>query len=126
MSTEQVKVSIIIPPLNRREFLISAVQSVLNQSHKNIQIVIHDNNSSDGTPEAVTPFLQDKRVEYHRVDHDLTMTENWSMAFRYVQGEYFVRLDDDNVFYRDFVESALYEMKRLDLSTMTFFPLNIQ
>lgn len=120
------RVSIIIPTRNRSMLLSFAIESALQQTYKNLQIVVHDNNSADGTPDIVKPYLQDSRLEYHRVDHDLTMTENWNSAFQKVRGDYVVRLDDDNILLRDYVESALQEINRLQLDIMIFSPLLIQ
>ncbi|KKU48150.1 hypothetical protein A3H10_03525 [Candidatus Uhrbacteria bacterium RIFCSPLOWO2_12_FULL_46_10] len=116
-------VSIIIPTRNRSTLLPYAIRSVLGQTYKNIQVIVHDNNSSDETPEVVKPYLIDHRMEYHRANRDLAMAENWNAAFQYVKGNYFVRLDDDNVFSSNFIESALREVTRLDLDIMTFCPL---
>jgi len=117
------KVSIIIPTRNRKELLLDAVKSALNQTCKNIQLVVHDNNSVDGTKEFILNQIHDERMEFYRVDHDLTMTENWNRAFSYVQGDYFLRLDDDNVITNDFIEDCLIEIEKNNLDVITFSPL---
>lgn len=118
-------VSIIIPTRNRSLLLPYAIRSALGQTYKNIQIIVHDNNSSDETSAVVKPYLADRRVEYHRLNRDLTMTENWNSAFQYVRGKFFVRLDDDNVLTQDYVASALLDVDRLNLDVIIFFPLLI-
>lgn len=120
-----VLVSIIIPTRNRKELLFLAVQSVLHQTHKNIQIVVHDNNSTDGTEEFLKKRVSDERLEYYRSDVDLSMTENWNKAFSYIKGVYFVRLDDDNVFLNDFIESCLDKINREKCDVVTYSPLII-
>lgn len=116
-------VSVIIPTRNRKELLKKAVKSVLSQTYKNIQVIIHDNNSKDGTNEFIANILLDKRAEYHKTDHDLSMTDNWNTAFKYVRGEYFIRLDDDNVFSSDFIEKALQVIEHNNFDLFTFSSL---
>lgn len=105
--------------------LVQALRSVLQQTYRNLEIVVHDNNSSDGTEAELRRIFSDPRILYRRVNRDLTMQENWNAAFQYVRGEYFVRLDDDNVLLQDFVDSALHEMQRFNGSAITFSPLSI-
>lgn len=123
MSENLPLISVIIPTKNRKELLLNAVNSVLHQTYKRIQIIIHDNNSNDGTEFLFREILQDKRIEYYRSEHDLSMTENWNTAFSRVNGEYFVRLDDDNVFTNDFLERALFEIKQSHLDVVNFSEL---
>ncbi|MCP4049680.1 MAG: glycosyltransferase family 2 protein [bacterium] len=118
-------VSIIIPTRNKKEFLYSAVKSALNQSYENIQVIVHDNNSIDDSEEYILSRIKDKRLEYYRVDHDLTMTDNWNKAFSHVKGEYFVRLDDDNVMFFDLVEKCLLNIEDKNLDVMGYSPLII-
>lgn len=118
-------VSIIIPTRNRKDLLPYALKSALNQTYQNIQIIVHDNHSIDGTEEAIKDLLTDDRIEYHRIDRDLSMTENWNQAVKYVQGSFFVRLDDDNVFFPEFLERSMNEMEDQHLDVMMFSPILI-
>jgi len=121
----QPLISVIIPTRNRKELLIYAVRSVLQQTYHNLQIIIHDNNSTDGTLSYLNERIDDPRVEVHHTDHDLVMTGNWNTAFRFVRGDYFVRLDDDNIFFNDLIEAALQEIAKLKLDVVTYSPLII-
>lgn len=57
------KISVIIPSYNRREFINKAVESVLNQTYKDIEIIIIDDGSIDGTYE----FLQKEYKDMHNI-----------------------------------------------------------
>ena len=80
--TQHPLVSIVIPTKNRKNMLCMAINSVLNQTYKNIQLIVQDNNSTDGTAEVMPEFQEDKRVEYFRETEDLTMTENWNTGYQ--------------------------------------------
>ena len=56
-------VSVLIPTYNRKELLKRAINSVLNQTYKNIEIYVTDNASTDGTFEVMQELLKnDKRI----------------------------------------------------------------
>lgn len=116
-------VSIIIPTRNRKTLLSDALASALNQTYPNLQVIVHDNNSTDGTGEMINAFFSNKKFEYYRVDHDLSMTENWNTAYRYAKGDYFMRLDDDNIIDPNLISSAVQEIKRRDLIVMSYSPI---
>lgn len=121
--SNQPLVSIIIPTRNRKELLLQAVKSALVQSYKNIQLVVHDNNSTDGTQEYIRQNVTDKRLEFYRASEDLRMTDNWNRAFQHVRGDYFLRLDDDNILAPDFIETALLTVMKYDLDIFILSPL---
>lgn len=116
-------ISIIIPTRNRKEFLCSAIQSVLNQSYANIEVIVSDNNSQDQSKEYILSRINDTRLKYFKSEKDLSMTENWHRAFSYIKGEYFIRLDDDNIFFLDFLENCLNFIDKYSLDVIGFSPL---
>ena len=60
-------VSVLIPTYNRKELLKRAINSVLNQTYKNIEIYVTDNASTDGTFEVMQELLKnDKRIIYNK------------------------------------------------------------
>ena len=59
----QKKVSVIIPTYNRAEFLRIAILSALNQTFKDIEIIVADDKSTDHTQDVVKSF-KDKRIRY--------------------------------------------------------------
>ena len=60
-----MKFSIIIPTFNRSQFITNAINSVLNQTYKNWELVIVDDESTDDTKEIVNNFQKkDKRIKY--------------------------------------------------------------
>ena len=58
INKKQPLVTIAIPTFNRKEYLKQAIESVLEQSYKNIELVVSDNHSDDGTEELVSGYLK--------------------------------------------------------------------
>ena len=73
MNNTSKLVTVIIPTKNREKTLIRALESVLNQDYSNLQVIIQDNNSKDGTENSIKKYLNDKRVEYHKSNVDLSI-----------------------------------------------------
>ena len=63
------EVDIIMPVYNREKTVANAIESVLNQTHKNFRLIIVDDGSLDGTEEVCRKYLNDERVVYHKVLH---------------------------------------------------------
>jgi glycosyltransferase involved in cell wall biosynthesis len=120
--TNEPLISIIIPTRNRKEFVVSCIQSALNQTYKNIEIVISDNNSIDDTKEAISKFT-DPRIKYYNTEKSVSLTENWTNAFKHLKGEYFVRLDDDNLFFSTYVADSYKTMANDKLDLLISNPL---
>lgn len=93
-------VTIAIPTFNRIELLKRAVGSVLMQNYKNLEIIVSDNNSSDGTCEYLKSIL-DPRVKFYLGDRNIGMVLNWDRCLKMASGEYFILMSDDDAFFND-------------------------
>lgn len=90
-------VTIIIPVYNRVNFISEAIESCINQFYKNIEILVIDNCSTDGTYEKSLEYTkQDQRVKVIRNEKNVGRVENWNIALRNVNGEYFQFLMSDD------------------------------
>ena len=86
--------SILLPTRNRSEIVGDAIQSVLNQTCGDFEIVVSDNDESPTkTREAVAKF-SDSRIRYFRTAGNLPMHDNWENAFNQSSGEYVLILED--------------------------------
>ena len=57
------KISVIIPTYNRENIIIKSLESILNQTYKNIEILVIDDNSNDNTKQKIKE-IHDNRVRY--------------------------------------------------------------
>jgi glycosyltransferase involved in cell wall biosynthesis len=87
--------SIVIPTFNRSDLLPYAVQSVLNQTFEDFEIIISDNCSSDDTPMVAKQFT-DTRVKYVRTPRHYTIADAWEFARREAAGKLIMMLSDDD------------------------------
>lgn len=70
-------ISVALPVYNGADYVASAIDSVLAQAHRDFELVVSDNNSTDGTSEIVAQYAkQDSRVKHHRSDTMLSQADN--------------------------------------------------
>jgi glycosyltransferase involved in cell wall biosynthesis len=91
------RVSIGLPTYNRREGLARAIESVLAQTHRELELTISDNASTDGTEELCRrTAARDPRVRYVRHATNRGSTENFNSLFGTLRGDYVMVLGDDD------------------------------
>lgn len=89
--------SIVIPTRNRADTLKYTIKTILNQDFQDYEIIICNNNSVDDTEEIVKKF-SDKRIKYLKSNIDLSMSDNWELAYSKVTGQYVTYLADNDGF----------------------------
>lgn len=89
------KVTIAIPTFNRLAYVRQAIESALAQSYPELEVIVSDNCSRDGTAEAVSA-LRDARLTVLRQSRNLGMIGNWNACLEHATGEFFLLLSDDD------------------------------
>jgi glycosyltransferase involved in cell wall biosynthesis len=84
--------SVVIPTKNRAFLVGYAIQSVLNQTFQDFEIVISDNDDTDETRRVVDQF-SDSRIRYQRSGR-LSMPDNWEYGCSFSSGEFTTILED--------------------------------
>ncbi len=100
------KVSVCIPTYNRSHYLTYAVNSVLNQTYSDFELIICDDGSPDNTPEVVAGF-KDSRIRYIRHEKNMGRSRNMRSGFEASQGDYFIKFDDDDALTPEFLEKTV-------------------
>lgn len=104
-------VSVIIPTYNRKELLLRAIASAQQQTLRDVEIIIADDGSTDGTQQAVAG-LGDSRLRYCRLHHQgACAARNAGMAL--ARGEYIAFLDSDDVW---LPEKLMTQKRQLETS----------
>lgn len=105
-------VSILIPTYNRANLLKRSIQSALNQTYENIEIVISDNNSDDNTDKIVNSFT-DRRIKYFKNESNIGPILNWRNALVKSSGDYCILLcDDDYIIESNYIRNSVELLKR--------------
>ena len=101
-----------MPTYNRADFFLPrAIQSVLEQTYNNWQLVIRDNASTDNTEEVVKNF-KDKRIIYIKNKvNDGGPYHFYNKSLTEYKTKYIAFLDDDNIFYPHHIEKLINKAK---------------
>lgn len=112
---EQYKVSIILPTKNRKAILSKAIDSVLNQSFSNWELIIVDDGSTDGTIEYVKKHYNDHRISIStNIGKGVSAARNYGLES--ATGHAIMYLDSDNVWTKDYVLYSLYALIKNDFN----------
>lgn len=91
------KISVIIPAYNRADILPRTINSVLNQTFKDFELIVIDDGSKDSTRQVVEEIAKrDSRVKYIWQENSGGAARPKNKAFRFCQGEFIAYLDHDD------------------------------
>lgn len=104
-------VSIIMPSWNTGKFIIETIQSVINQTYTNWELLIVDDCSTDNTEEIVASF-KDDRIKYFRNKKNSGAALTRNRALREARGEWIAFLDSDDLWMSEKLEKQIDFMKK--------------
>ena len=114
MPKQDVKFSVLLPTLNRLQYLKYAVETVLRQDYDNWELIISDNCSEENIAEYVES-LHEPRIKYYRTEKFISVTDNWNNALDKSTGEYILMLGDDDCLLRGYFETVRELLERYEL-----------
>lgn len=91
-------ISVIMPVYNAGDFLVEAIESILTQTYSNLEFVIVDDRSTDGSWATLQRYAKkDKRIRLYRNSKNLGVSETAKKAINHTSGNYIARMDADDV-----------------------------
>lgn len=95
MDNEIAKISVIIPTFNREKLVVDAINSLKNQTYKNLEIIVVDDCSTDNTRVQVEKII-DPRIVYIRHDKNNGAPKARNTGIQKASGEFIAFLDSDD------------------------------
>lgn len=95
MASSRPKFSLIVPTRERCDTLVWTLKACLEQDRDDVEIVVSDNLSLDGTGDAVRS-IDDPRLKYFQTEDRLSMNGNYEFAISKAKGEYLTIIGDDD------------------------------
>lgn len=121
------KVSIIIPVFNIDEYLMRCLESVLNQSYTNLEIILIDDGSTDQSGEICNEYAaKDKRVlVVHKENEGVSIARNIGLDM--ASGDFIGFVDGDDMIERDMIQKLVQNslMHNADISICQMDTINI-
>lgn len=104
------KISVLISVFNCGPYIQESVESILNQTYPDFELIIVDDNSTDGTLEYLKS-LTDKRIRLHITQKRTGFVECLNIGIDLAKGEYIARMDGDDIALPDRFEKQVAFME---------------
>lgn len=118
-------ISIIVPVYNVEKYLEKCIESIINQTYKNLQIILVDDGSKDNSGKICDEFkLKDNRIEViHKTNGGLSDARN--AGLKIAKGDYIGFVDSDDYIEKDMFETlvGLIEKNNADISIVSFYEI---
>lgn len=93
----QNKFSVIIPTMDRGDYLAHTLRTCINQDYPNLEVIVSDDGSTDNTREVVEQAMKiDSRIRYVTPGKNVGMLDNFEFALDHVTGNYVIALGGDD------------------------------
>ena len=115
MNYSNPRISIGIPVYNGEKFIRKCIESVLQQTNRNFELIISDNASTDSSPEICKEFLnKDNRITFVRQNKNMGRLWNFHFLVKKAVGEYFVWVPVDTFLLPEFLERNIAVLESQD------------
>ena len=108
MPRVEPKVSIGMPVFDGERYISEAIESILSQTFSDLELIISDNASTDGT-QAICEYYaeRDSRIRYRRTSQNLGAAANHNYVFKHARGSYFKWAAHDDICAPTFLERCI-------------------
>lgn len=105
-------VSVIIPNYNYERFLVQRIESVLNQSYENIEVILLDDKSTDDSKSILQQYSSHPKVAHVVINEENSGStfKQWNRGFALAKGEYIWIAESDDYADLSFLDSVVGEM----------------
>lgn len=101
-----MKVSIVTPVYNAEKYIAKSIESVLNQTYQDFELIIINDGSKDNSEQIIQKYLNDTRIKYFPQENKgESVARNRGLDI--AQGEYIAFLDADDMYYPNKIEEQL-------------------
>ena len=121
-----IKASILIANYNNEKYIDQCIQSAINQTYQNIEVIIHDDNSSDGSIKKIKKYKKIKLIKNNnRTNYgSINQLNAYSRAFKKSTGDIIFFLDSDDYFSKFKVQKMIdYYKKNPKINSLYDLPI---
>jgi glycosyltransferase involved in cell wall biosynthesis len=116
------KVSIGLPVYNGEVYLRGAIESILDQSYPDFELVISDNASTDATEKICRDFaVQDRRIRYYRNQINIGSSPNHNRVFELAHGEFFKWAAHDDLYPKEMLQRCVEVLEQAAASVILVY-----
>ena len=104
-----IKISVIIPTYNRETLIVDSINSVLNQTYKNIEVIIVDDGSVDNTQQEIDK-IKDNRIKYIKLEKNYGAPNARNIGIKNAVGQLISFQDSDDILYPNKLEKQFHNI----------------
>ena len=113
------KVSVITPAFGRADLLQQTIESVLNQTYKNVEIIVVDDNDNESearkkTSELMEIYKNNDQVKYIKNPQNMGGCASRNNGVQHAEGKFIAFLDDDDYYLNDYIEKMVLRLQETD------------
>lgn len=125
MNKTQPRIDVVMATYNGAQFIAEQIDSILNQSYKNVHLLIRDDNSQDQTRQIITNKLSQYpgKITIVPTAERLGVIGNFSALMSHSQAEYVMLSDQDDIWLQDKIEKTAAKMQELEAEFGHEYPL---
>lgn len=106
------KVDILLATYNGERYLAEQLDSILNQTYKDFNLIISDDNSKDSTVRILEDYAKkDSRITFFKQSKNLGVISNFEFLLSKVKSKYFMFSDQDDIWNEDKIEKSLKKIE---------------
>lgn len=106
-------IDILLPTYNGEKYLKEQLDSILNQTYKNIRLIISDDCSKDSTPKILEEYRnKDERIELYLQKENIGVVKEIEFLLKKVKSNYYMLADQDDVWLPIKVEKSIETLKK--------------
>ena len=113
-------VTVYITNYNYGKYIEKSINSVINQTYKNIEIIIIDDCSNDNSRKIFNKFLNIQNIKFIFNSKKIGLVKSANKAIKRSKGTYFIRLDADDMFKKSAIEKLIEIIKNNKKISMLF------
>lgn len=105
-------VSILIPTYNSSQYISDTIMSVIDQSYKNFELIIIDDESTDNTLDILDYFKEkDARISYYQIKHSGRPSIPFNYGLKLAKGKYVAFLGSDDIWEKEKLSAQVYYLE---------------
>jgi glycosyltransferase involved in cell wall biosynthesis len=104
-------VAVCIPSYNASKFIKKTIESVLDSTYQNFEIIVNDDASSDNT-EDIVKSIDDERIVFFKNKENLGVPRNWNCSVKRASGKYIGLLNHDDLYGPFWLTFAIHVLEK--------------
>ena len=115
------KVSIVLPTYNGEKYIKESIESIINQTFQDWELIIVDDCSVDNTPLIIRQYVEkDKRIKCIRNEKNQKLPNSLNIGFSHASGEYLTWTSDDNFYAENAISIMVDELSNNPAISMVY------